>query len=924
MSFGKSLSPRLGDATPKDEAPSLSKGNVSGSHTNLATRRQLLSTPTKTSQRSRSLSASTKIGGSTTNLASNASKYGGASKIPVQSKDKQPIAKRSPSVGARTKSRSRLASPVPAVKSAATATTPRASTPLKLPRASTPNAASGNRPPTAASTPGTPRARSPSRISGRLNQTAPAKRPTPSPQKTKPVPGIKRETSKLSGNSTLATNVTKVPSQKNVGVDEEIIKETNLANSPEKKILTKVSRPKEVKIDMKMINDLLNVVSEECFSLCSELSEHKNCILVNLIDFHDGQGDGEILSEKIDNYLKGGDGIFLRYKLLKQSQYDISNKLYGLVSELNLETIALRDICGDYEHKLDLLETENENVSKQMKVLSEELESEKEKMTALNQKKTLLEQQVKKHAQRIKELETKSTSSDGKIYQQSTQLKSYEAQLKLKDEKYQALEVKLNQQAKQCRMAMEVREKLEKQRESLEARVSDLKKLKAEQQVDSAKSEEKLREELEEAQKRAENEKQQREILEKELATTQERLISVQEKSLQLADVTEVSRATIVQEGALKTSEKEAQLQLALNEIQLQLEKANEDVENFKKVNDHLRAAVHQATDNLNKITSNEDVSSIISILKSEIATKDETIRSLRQQMDSYLKEANDRCDNLKEMEKRWKEDKANDYNEDHEALWQEILDLRHRLIQAEKDNQKYLQLVAQKQLEIEQRERVMREQAKVLQVRDELLKLLRKKDKTKTGQMSALQAKLEDQERNADTVNRFFQAKTEQLQEIYSTLEIKQRRVMQLEEEVKQLVAQNERGQCQRTKLEARIAELELAVHEKGRTSCSSSVYNPRCKSTYSTFLIHPSCIHSCHREPQEVYCYPMNHSIDYPRQHSTPKVCHHSRLSHVNRKPYSRHNDKTRSVFQIYKISSSRWGDSNCGSTSLHYHGS
>ncbi|XP_071452632.1 uncharacterized protein [Hetaerina americana] len=94
---------------------------------------------------------------------------------------------------------------------------------------------------------------------------------------------------------------------------------------------------------------------------------------------------------------------------------------------------------------------------------------------------------------------------------------------------------------------------------------------------------------------------------------------------------------------------------------------------------------------------------------------------------------------------------------------------------------------------------------------------------------MTALQAKLEDQERNVDTVNKFFSAKAEQLQEIYSTLEMKQRRVMQLEDEVKQLEAQIERGQCQRTRLEARIAELELAVHENGRTSCASSIYNPR-----------------------------------------------------------------------------------------------
>lgn len=60
--------------------------------------------------------------------------------------------------------------------------------------------------------------------------------------------------------------------------------------------------------------------------------------------------------------------------------------------------------------------------------------------------------------------------------------------------------------------------------------------------------------------------------------------------------------------------------------------------------------------------------------------------------------------------------------------LQQQISDLRNSLTEVVQQNQELETTLTQKQLELEQRDRVMREQSKFLKVRDELLGLLKGK----------------------------------------------------------------------------------------------------------------------------------------------------------------------------------------------------
>lgn len=66
--------------------------------------------------------------------------------------------------------------------------------------------------------------------------------------------------------------------------------------------------------------------------------------------------------------------------------------------------------------------------------------------------------------------------------------------------------------------------------------------------------------------------------------------------------------------------------------------------------------------------------------------------------------------------------------------------------------------------------------------------------------------------------VDQQIAAKADELQEIFITLQSKKMQVTQLEEMVKQMEMQQDRAQAQRTRLESRIAQLELAAKEKNQ----------------------------------------------------------------------------------------------------------
>ena len=71
--------------------------------------------------------------------------------------------------------------------------------------------------------------------------------------------------------------------------------------------------------------------------------------------------------------------------------------------------------------------------------------------------------------------------------------------------------------------------------------------------------------------------------------------------------------------------------------------------------------------------------------------------------------------------------------------------------------NERLEQALIQKQLEVEQRDRVMREQSNVLRVRDELIGLLKGKEHRQDEEITTLQSTLNERERSVEKVLKSF-----------------------------------------------------------------------------------------------------------------------------------------------------------------------
>lgn len=85
--------------------------------------------------------------------------------------------------------------------------------------------------------------------------------------------------------------------------------------------------------------------------------------------------------------------------------------------------------------------------------------------------------------------------------------------------------------------------------------------------------------------------------------------------------------------------------------------------------------------------------------------------------------------------------------------LQQQLSDLGNNLAEAIRQKEELETILTQKQLELEQRDRVMREQSKFLKVRDELLEILKGKAEQENGDLS-----------NSDENNKYMKQVTDYL----------------------------------------------------------------------------------------------------------------------------------------------------------------
>ncbi|XP_011873810.1 PREDICTED: spindle pole body component 110-like [Vollenhovia emeryi] len=497
---------------------------------------------------------------------------------------------------------------------------------------------------------------------------------------------------------------------------------------------------------------------------------------------------------------------------------DLRTAQTDFVAEFALRSSSLR--C-EYNNYRERVKEERPNVDRgdllqaQLSVALEELKAERDKASQGKERTRMLELQTQKARAKVRELEGHVANEEVKSQQLENSVKSLEAQLKQKD---QAMELRLKDMHKAMKSSEGLVTKMEKQRDSLESRMLELKEKMARKEAEANATIKELSVKFETTNAEFTEEKDKRQQAESALIEMEGRCKHLEEKSQLLCDLaSEKSNNITVTDN--NHTENEICLYNDLMTARAELERQREKIKQLEREKQEIVAVMHQAASHDNEDETKDR-------LAAELVAKTNDLQNLMleharlQKIARFAQERNDVLENqLSEIQHRLQaRSKENGKGLDTTELQQQISDLRNSLAETIQQNQELETALTQKQLEVEQRDRVMREQSKFLKVRDELLSLLK-------GKQANAANPNENYEEDIHEINKQIASKTEAIQELYTTLEGKQMQVMRLEKLVKLLEDQQDRAQAQRTRLEHRIAQLEVSLREKSKNDSNRYV---------------------------------------------------------------------------------------------------
>ncbi|XP_025269374.1 cingulin-like protein 1 [Camponotus floridanus] len=505
------------------------------------------------------------------------------------------------------------------------------------------------------------------------------------------------------------------------------------------------------------------------------------------------------------NLVQSNEELKTQLDELKAAQKDFITEFATRSSNLRIE----------YDNYLSRMKKEQQNVERkdlqeQLNIALQELKAERDKASQGKERMRMIDLQMQKAKTRIRDLEVHVTNEELKSQQLQNGMKTLEAQLKQKD---QSMELRMKDMNKAMKSSEDLIAKMEKQRDNFESRMLELKQRMVRKEAEANGTIKELSEKFEAINEEINEEREKRQQAENALTEIEERCKHLEEKSQLLCDLaSEKSNNLVVTDN--NHTENEICLYNDLTAARAQLEQQREKIEQLEREKQEIVTVMYQAA------SDNEDETK--DKLAAELIAKTNDLQNLMlehaqlQNIARFTQERNEMLENqLAEVQRHLyaKSKEGGKTGFDTIELQQQISDLRNSLAEAMQQNQELETTLTQKQLELEQRDRVMREQSKFLKARDELLSLLKGKQ---TNANNLVNENYED----IDEINKQIAAKTEAIQELYTTLESKQMQVMRLEKLVKLLEDQQDRAQAQRTRLEHRIAQLEVSLREKNNNN--------------------------------------------------------------------------------------------------------
>ncbi|XP_043251062.1 paramyosin-like [Colletes gigas] len=485
-----------------------------------------------------------------------------------------------------------------------------------------------------------------------------------------------------------------------------------------------------------------------------------------------------------------------------------------------LETKTVEDILKNARSMMEKFESHGtkakeskgpegqRELQSQLNTTLEELQMERERSNQSKERLRQAEAQLKGARAKIRDLDAHVANNEGKIQMLQSNLKNMENQMRQKE---QTTELRMKELQKTLKSSEVLIAKVEKQRDSYETRLVELKEKISHKENETMNNVKELSEKLDAVTAEVGRETERRQEVEEAYRELQERYKELEEKSNQLYELSEKNKDIIITEG--HHSENEVCLFNELQEAKEKLEMQKDMLQQMEQEKEQIVAVMHRAVSLSEEDDSKEK-------LIADLASMTNDYQKLMMKYSELQRAAKNAQENNGILEAQLIEIRRRLHSQSKEGgiaglsahvieLQQCISDLRNNLAEVTRQNEELKTELTQKHLEVEQRDRVIRNQTEFLKARDELLNTL----KGNVQQENADFSNSDENNEYIEQVHKQITAKTEAIQELYSTLESKQVQIMHLEKMVKLMENQQDRAQAQRTRMEDRIAQLELAL---------------------------------------------------------------------------------------------------------------
>ncbi|XP_053985474.1 interaptin [Hylaeus volcanicus] len=478
---------------------------------------------------------------------------------------------------------------------------------------------------------------------------------------------------------------------------------------------------------------------------------------------------------------------------------EILKNVRNMVEEFEDQRTKLRELKGVGGQR---------ELQSQLNATLEELQAERERSNQNKERLRQTEVQLQKARAKIRELEAHVANDEGKIQMLQANVKNLENQVRQKE---QSVDMKMKEMQRTIKNSEALVFKVEKQRDSYESRLVELKEKMSSKENETMNKIKELSEKLDAVTAEVAAESEKRQEAEEALSELEERYKQLEEKSNQFCELAERNKDFTITEGS--HSENEVRLFNELQAARAEVEMQKEMLAQLQQEKEEIVAVMHQAA-------SNDEEDDTREKLATELVFKNNELKNLKMQYCELKKVAKNAQERNGTLEKQLIEIQTLLHSQSREGgkaglsahtieLQQQLSDLRNHLAGVVQQKEELETALTQKQLELEQRECVMREQNKFLKARDELLSMM----KGKVDHENTDSSNNDENNEYTEKVHEKIAAKTEAIHELYSSLQAKQMQIMRLEKMVKLMEDQQDRAQAQRTRLENRIAQLELAL---------------------------------------------------------------------------------------------------------------